>query len=294
MPQGVELPSLAVSDALRTTFSLYRRHFLTFVLVMGILALPIVLIGQIAELWTIDGPQRPPRDTTPGTFGMYVLQSIGTWAVNMEITELVPDLLTTLASGATMVVASQVLLGRNADVAAAYRRTLGRLGILFLADLIIGMAIVLVIVTCVGFLALPYLLPGLQFIGVSILLERRGPLAAIRRSWQLVKGHRKRILLSLLTVLLPPWLLFSGVYYPLHWWTAVGYDSPLRAVGGLFAADPITQFVWAADLVILALVVTFLWPLHSIMTTVLYLDLRARERPYQLPIRMHSTPSPEE
>jgi hypothetical protein len=181
-------------------------------------------------------------------------------------------------------------VGRRIGVGEAYRQTLGRFGALFLVDVVLALGFVALFVTCVGILALPYIIPALEFTSQTVLLEHRDPIAAIRRSWQLAEGHRWRIIRCQIAGVAICWLFISAPVYVLHWWAGVSHDNPLLAEVGLAGVDEVTRAVWVVDQVINIVGATVLWPLYYTLSTVLYLDLRAREAPYRLPTRSTHAP----
>jgi hypothetical protein len=284
-PEGVRLPSLAVSDALRATFSLYHRHFWTFVLVTSLLAIPTILVEPLSELIVVAAWPSDPQDPTAVTTPLDRVRGVGRAAAAFLIAMPLSTAVWALAGGAIIVLAATRRSGSHIGVGAAYSRAFGQFGSLFLVGLMLTVGVLALAFTCLGVLALPYVLPALELTDQAVLLERRRPLSAIRRSWRLAKGQRWRILLCQLTIVAIGWLLISGPVYLLHWLLGVNHDSPVLAVGGGANVDSLTWTVWIIDQLIYIVGATFLWPLYYIQATILYLDLRAREAPYRLSTR---------
>ena len=172
--------------------------------------------------------------------------------------------------------------------------TLHRLVSLILVNVLTTVVLLLLGCSILGILAIPYVFIGLSFTEQAVLIEGRGSIAAIRRSWQLVEGHRWRIFVCGAAVSAIIRLVISGPIYLFHWLTGADSGNPLSHEGGFGGADTTTQFVWLAGQGIEVFETTFLSSLFLILLTVLYFDLRAREAPYQMPSRPSPTAPPSE
>lgn len=281
---GVELPSLAVSDALRATFALYRRHFLTIVVTMGVLALPSVILPALLD-FSLDQPPIERVQST-GDVAPYFVEMALTGMFGPVVHTLVFAPLHALINGATALIAANLVLGRMAGVGPSYRAAVRPLRPMVVVHLLTIILAVLLAVTCVGILAIPYVYLGLEFVTQAVMLERRGPISAFRRSWALAKGYRWRIFWCQLVTSLPGLVAFLLPFVLERWWLVGDWKgSQITSLSAFFRADAALQASWLIELGLSAIGRLFFTPLGLLMTTVLYLDLRARERPYQLPTR---------
>jgi hypothetical protein len=173
---------LSVGELLDRTFFFYRRHFLLFV---GIAALPSVIALAFGLSTAFVGA---------GAGALFAVTSVLALAFVYLVT-------TALAQGATVVAVSQILLGRETNVAEAFGSIWSRIGELLILMLNMGVRIML------GFLL--FIVPGVVLalmyaLAVPVaVLEGKGISDSLSRSAELTKGHRWRILLIyvLLTVL---------------------------------------------------------------------------------------------
>ncbi|HVE79817.1 MAG TPA: hypothetical protein VNA89_13190 [Gemmatimonadaceae bacterium] len=175
-------------------------------------------------------------------------------------------LLGTIGWGAGVVIASDAYLLGRPDVAKAVRQAASRFWALLFGGLLQGTAVV------VGFLLL--IVPGFLFLGWAfamqavILLEGVPVLGAFDRSRYLARGHVLRILGTLLLT----FLIFAGVLLVIV--VAAGF-----LIAALFPGreGPLS--------VIVELVTVGLSPLFTVVTTLLYYDLRIRKEGFDLEVR---------
>jgi hypothetical protein len=287
--QGIELPSLSVADALRATFSLYRRHFLIIILAIGLLAVPSILVPQFL-VFEVPGPPPLERGAARGSGFVHFAQAQGARVLTLLIASVISGPLMSLSTGAAILIASSLMHERHPGVRTAYRASVRRLPALVAADYATSVAIILLMVSIFGLLALPYLALGIQFVAQAIMLERRGPIAAIRRSWELSDGHRWRLLFCLGALWVIGGVLIMLPSQAMHWWTGIGYDARVDSIAVLRDGDSMMQLVWLVDLILRLVETIFYAPLEVLLLTVLYLDHMARDVPYQLPIRPPAPP----
>jgi hypothetical protein len=174
-------------------------------------------------------------------------------------------LLGTIAWGAGIVIASDAYLSGRTDVAGAVRRAASRFWALLFG------ALLQAVIILVGFVLL--VVPGFLFLGWAfamqavIVLEGRPILAAFDRSRQLARDHVLRILGTLFLT----FLIFFGVLI------VVGLASGLLiAALGPDSTGPTS--------VIFDLVAVALSPLFTVVTTLLYYDLRIRKEGFDLEV----------
>jgi hypothetical protein len=258
---GMEaLRPLELGELLDRAFSLYRRRFALFAMIV---AVPNVLLFLFTSTMTwFNGPKDAAVVGTPGAvFTPLVLVGI--------LLGVIFYLFAIGASQAASVFAvSETYLGRPATVAGAYRHARGR--ILVLIGVVIYMSL------AAGAAALLLIVPGIIVMwrsSVAIpaaMLEDLGPRAAFERSWTLTKGFAWRagtiVFLGVIIVIVAE-LIFQ---WPFQLLATALKDTPAAAVlnvfsglGGLLAG-------------ILA------GPIALIATTIFYYDLRVRKEGFDL------------
>jgi hypothetical protein len=195
---GLRLRPLSFGELLDEIFRVYRRHFWLFVSIALLLALPSLVLqivsGQADQVGfsasllggaTGGGSEqdaRPP-DLNLAALGLQYLLAIA----------LIP-----FAEGAIALAAIDTALGRPVTLASCFRRVLRRYWAL------LGVALLGVVL-----LPLFFCLPVFVWILVrwsmavpALLAERRGPVQAIQRSWELTRDNWWRLFGILLVVVL--------------------------------------------------------------------------------------------
>lgn len=197
---------------------------------------------------------------------------------------LVQFLCTTLAEAATIVAVSDGYLEGEAPVASALGRTATRLGTLAAAALLRGLAVGvtagitvalsmvvfglvlprpfgLVFGAVLGFIPAFYVIVRTFAVAPAVMLERRGALESLARSWELARGQVGRCFVALLLA----WLIYIVL---------IAVVSLL--VGLLQPRNPTLSGVLSAAFLAL------IFPLIGVVTTLLYYDLRVRREGFDL------------
>jgi hypothetical protein len=180
-----------------------------------------------------------------------------------------------LQTGATAAAVEDRLAGRATGILPAYRRALARfwplLGAALLVLLLAGLGVfTLYVLTIVVFVYY-------AFAPQAVVLERRGALAALRRSRDLVKGFGGKVFGLLVLVSLLTSLLTFGIT------GLVELGALLIPQGGDAAAQELRKFI--VNQVIGALVGVLLAPLLPLAATLLYYDLRVRREGFDIAAR---------
>lgn len=278
---GMRLRPLDIGDVLDETFRMYRKQFVPLLTVMAIIVVPASVLSLVVTLVTgFSGPmiQRTIEqrgDLTTLIAGVILLFLVG----------LVAGLLHVAAIGAETLLISGAVLGQPIGVGEAFRQAFGRFGSLFLAGLATSIPLGLLVMTCLG-------IPFAFFIGLgwsatfpTIMLEGRGAIEAMGRSWNLVRGERWRLLVC--------WVLIFLIYYLL-----VSIPSGFFAFIAGFAAvatggNPGTiALVQAGNVLFSALGQIFFGSVLYITATILYFDLRIRKEAFDLEQRLPSDVPP--
>jgi len=173
-------------------------------------------------------------------------------------------LLGIVSTGATIVCAGRILTGQSADVAVCYSRALNFVGRLFLASLLIFLALAGSAILALLVIGIPlffYLVVAWLFTPEAIIFEGMSAVDSLRRSRDLVRGSWWRLFgIGLVYVLLGLALLIPG--------------GIAVAISG--AASP------ALGTVALGLVASLITPIFSIGSVLVYIDLRVRKEGYNL------------
>ena len=222
------------AELLDAAFEIYRRHF-PLLFTIAVIGLAPVTLATLFQ----------PGQPAAAPFVYFPLAIIG-------------GLFNLFIEAALIVAVSQVYLGREIDVASAFRGGLRHPGRVFLATLIKALVIGF------GFVAL--IVPGvfmfIRYFAVpaTVVLEDQTTLDGARRSRELSKGSGKRILATL-GVTWIFYLILSGII------TATSQG----VLGHSVAA------------VVLRLAVTgMIYPLIPIVSTLLYYDARIRKEGYDI------------
>jgi len=241
MSDAPALRPLSLGEVLDVAFGLYRSLFVQ-----------LVVVAVICQ-------------AIPMTLGVYLAASRGLF-VNIALSLLYIALAAILGSigvAASTFIVSDAYLGRETSATVALQRAttlLGRLiAISMLTSILVGLGFMLLIVPGV------ILLSGLLLSTVVAVLESPpSATAAMGRSWELTRGFRSKVFLTMVVAFLL--LLVPGI--------AIGGAGALLGDSG-----------GAASLVILVLesvLQIFIYPFVYVAMTVLYYDLRVRKEGFDL------------
>jgi hypothetical protein len=170
---------------------------------------------------------------------------------------------------------SNAILGRPLELGPACRLTIRRTPSLLWMSFLVGLAAMLLSITVVGIPFAIYLVLGWMLATPAIVLEGLGGRAALRRSAQLVKGRRWRMLGFLILMTLLVSIL-----------TLVPNALVVGALGGSpeWIVDPSasTGIALAVTTLVYAVATAIFGALYPIALTVLYYDLRVRDEAFDL------------
>lgn len=167
-----------------------------------------------------------------------------------------------VARGAAIVSIAGVLQGRPVSLTGALDPAFTRMGGLFALALIVTAGVAVAAVSIVGLLVLPYLAIRFALAFEAFMLEERGALPALGRSWTMMRGHMLRMLgVIALTLLI-----------------VIGPLAMLSLLGGAVGGSRTTQVLAEAGVsvaqgILLVPLVAFV----TATTTVFYLNLRDAE-----------------
>ena len=261
----LRLRPLGFGELLDEVFRVYRRHFWLFVSIALVLALPTLVlqivsgqadqIGFTASLLssamrgggTLDS--RPP-DTNFAALGLLYVASI----------VLIPFL-----EGAITLAAIDLALGRPATLSSTFRQVLRRywplLGLALLALLLVP------VFCCVPVFV--WILVRWSVAVPVLLAERRGPVQAIQRSWELTRDNWWRLFGILVVVVLIQAVLNS----------VLGFVALPIAIAIPFVSNVVRGAVAATVGTLGSALVT---PILYLSVVLLYFDLRIRKESFDL------------
>lgn len=265
---GTYLRPRSVGDILDASIRLYRRHYLAFTTLMAACAVAGAATQIAAHLlpsYSASGSM-PSAGELAAMFLLSPLVSLAGWLV----------VLWAMAAAARMT--ADALTGRPVDAGAAAREALGRLRSQFWGSLLVLLAIMGLSITVLGIPVAIYFGLGWALVTPAIMVEGLGGRAAMRRSSQLVRGHRMRVVgLGALV-----WIIAAVLSY-----------VPLALVGSATGGNPLQAFTPAGQtgstfvgaLLVEVLSTTLVGALGEIAFTLLYFDLRVREEAFDLEVR---------
>jgi hypothetical protein len=238
----IALRPRSATELVDAAFQLYRRDPLPLITGLAIIYVPWLLFVAIAGFTSLLTAQADP---TAFEVRSYVL------AVGSELVAYL------LAATLMTVLASDLYLGRPIDLVASIRAILPRLGAVLVAALIVAVC------GLFGFLFLVvpgvYVVLRLFAVKQAVLLEGKSGVAAVGRSWNLVKGHAWHVFVTMLLALLLNLALTFGA-------GMVAFLIPSMI----------------ARLVLSTAVKVVVYPLISTIETVLYYDIRIRREGFDI------------
>ena len=229
-----ELLPGSVADLISRTFGIYQDSFGPLVL--------IALVGQI------------PLFLSAFTSSEALVASLGLAGLFTGL----------LANAASVYAVAQRYLGRTATAATCYQVALSNAITLLLAFIVFALAIGLAVVLSLVLIGLPllvYVLVVWFFYTQAIIIEGQGPVAALVRSWALVRGT---------------------------WWRVFGIGIVfvlVLGIAGVFAAIPGFILFMANETLgnlLVSVGTVLVAPIAYVGATLVYFDLRVRKEGYNV------------
>jgi hypothetical protein len=247
-PQG-GIPPKTLGEILSAAFNIYKANASQLILIVAVVVVPLSLVSAIFS-GVLFAPDKVRVTNTGGVVVFdYAGRGLGAFLLVGAIGALIAILISAVLQAAILRAAAQATIGDPVDVEASYRYGWKRLWSVVLVSILVGL------VVAVGFILL--VIPGiifLVFLSVSIpvlIVEGRRGTEAMGRSWNLVKGNF--------------WHAFAVVVVAA---LIVGIiSSIIGAIGG----DN-----WAVRWIFTAIAQILTVPFASLVSVLLYLDLRAR------------------
>jgi hypothetical protein len=293
------LRPLGVGDVLDRTFTVYRSKPLVFIGLSAIWYLLLVLVFVVLAVAIFAGAlaafSRQTATPSPDQIAGAVAGIIGFVIVAV----IFAILLFSAQSAALVHAAARRYLAKDVAIGEAFRAGLSASARLFIAGVLVFLAILgvwavlliaaaltnqglaFVVAVLAGIVATAYLGCSWLVAPVIVVVEKMGPIAALGRAWRLSSGSRWRIfgiqvLLFILNLVLS--LLIGGIF---GGFAAAGGQS---GTPGTFGATNVIQ-------TLVNLASTIIWaPVEWIAFTVLYYDLRVRKEAFDLQLAAEALP----
>ena len=281
--RGIRLRPLDISDVLDELFRVYKQSFVPIITAMAIVVVPSALLTLFATLILLglglgmsqaSITDRLSREATIALLGA----GIGA-ALIMFLLAIVTSLAQLVAAGALVRVVSNTILGEPISIADAYREALDRFWRLSGVGICVSIPLMLLVVTCLGIPVAVFVGLGWSLVFQAIMLEGQGIFDSMRRSWGLVDGHRWRLLVCFLLIIVIEWFLLAAPSGSLAVMTAgvTAFSDDSLAVQ--MAMQIVQTVVQAACQVLFT-------PIGYIGATLIYYDLRVRKEAYDLQQRL--------
>ncbi|TMK44907.1 MAG: hypothetical protein E6G55_10225 [Actinobacteria bacterium] len=238
-----------LGEILSEAFRIYRENAAKLMVIVAVVVVPLSFIGALLghfvgepTLHRVKILGQPATIEYSRSFGVTILALLIAAAIGVIIWAIL--------QAAILRGAAQATIGDPVDVEASYRWGLSRFGSVLLVALLVG------IVVGVGFILL--IIPGLiflVFLSVSepaLIVENRRGTEALKRSWNLVRGHFWHALVVILIA-----AILTGIV-----------QGILTAIGG---------HNWFVRWIFSAIAQILTSPFSALVTVLLYLDLRARK-----------------
>ena len=306
---SMELRPLSLGELLDRSFTLYRRHFSTFVGIMAVPAVAALLMNVFAQAGQVVTGVNFADRTPPNPAAIIWLMF---WVCGLFVLVLVYFVAHTVALGATSAAVSDLYLDRPVTVAAAYGRIRGRIGRIILLLLLVsirllGVILATVILVSVGVAIGGGIAPVSSIVFATIVLFGGGVLAgfmalryalsvpalaveeisandALQRSIRLTRGSLGRVFVL---------VVFATI---IVYVTVLIFQAPLMMAAAI--AGPETQLAFWLNLigaVTGAIAGAISGPVMIIAFAVLYYDVRIRHEGLDLQIildKLGSVPGP--
>ena len=257
----ISLRPRSTTEIIDAAVQLLRQHYKELVTTTAIFIIPVILLRAIFPMPVV----------VPGQMPQFGGGIIGTF-----VQVIAAIVLGSMSTAAVVVIVSDSYLGREVTIGAAINRVLERFGT------VLGATILQTLIIIGGFIL--FIIPGLIFIAWYfatinvVMVEGRGTFAALGRSKSLTAGSVGKILGT---------LILAGLAILL-----------VQFVVGLILALVIPALRTNSNISAIesSIVSIFIYPLVTVVVTLLYYDLRIRKEGFDLEIMAKelgfATPTP--
>lgn len=246
---------------------LFRSHFVTLIKISAAVLLPIGIIQILATTivgpldmtsFLIENPDATPEEVLGPMIPIYSV---------LAVTGILTFLGSVWVQAASILALTQVYQGISPDWAASLRASLRRFLPLMLATILITLVPGIGLIFCIA--------PGVflwtmwSVTPAALMAEQKGPLAAMSRSWQLVKGRFWPVLGAMILGYLLYWVVSQ----------IISTVTAVVTVAGAMASDSFSFIPSVLGSVIVSILSA---PFLAAMVTIIYFDLRVRKEGYDL------------
>src|SRR3954468_18988 len=242
-----QLRPLALGEILDVSIKLVRRNWRTLATLVLIAAVPVAIVSLLITTSTSTTTYDPTTDVRVRDDG----SAYGAGVAVHQLLQLVLYLLATVACFGAI---ADGYLGRRPEWRSSLRVAARR------APMALVMGILAFLAIAAGFIAI--VIPGI-FLAVrwsvalpALLLERRGPVAALGRSWQLVKGFWWKVFGTLFVAYLLVFVLSLAVGGVVG--VVLGVFTSVDSLLGLTLQEAVGVFVQVFTLPFIAAVIVVL------------------------------------
>src|SRR5262245_897416 len=257
LPEQPGSPSLLrprrVGEILGDAFRLYARHWQNLIVIVAVIVVPLsILQVLLSDLWIRAGFEneeiRGGIEVSTGTAIGGVFAALVFSAISV--------LMWTILTGAITRAAAGTFLGRDLELAESYRYGFARFWSIVLVGVLSALAIAggFLLLIVPGFIVLTFLVCAIP----ALVIEDTRGRAALRRSWNLVRGYGWHVFGTIIVAALIN-AVFSGLL------TAPFGDN------------------YAARSIVAAIASVITMPFMALVGVFIYLDLRVRKERYAAP-----------
>lgn len=262
-----DLRPLGIGEMVDAAIRLFRTHFRTLIKISAAVLVPLGLVQLIATI--IVGPADLTSfisvdvNATPEE----VLGPLVPAYVVLGVTSILTSLGSVLVEGASITALAQVYQGQEPDWRSSLRAGLRRFIPLTLSTILMYLVAGIGLIFCLA--------PGIflwtmwSVSAAALVTEQKGPVAALRRSWQLVKGRFWPVLGAM--------ALGYLLYYVIS--QIISVVTGVITVIGTLNSD---SFSFVPTVIGTIIVSVLAAPFLAAMVTIVYFDLRVRKEGYDL------------
>jgi hypothetical protein len=247
-PSEGRLPARGLGDILSAAFDIYRSNASQLLLIVAVVVVPLSILDFLLSHFAFAPHKKSERIqnqvvrvTETRSFWIFILAALVATAISFIISALL--------QAAILRAATQATIGDELDVDRSYRWGLRRFGSVLLVSILVGLAV------GIGFVL--FIIPGIIFLVMFavavpvVVVENRRGTEAMRRSWELVRGHFWHVLGVIVVA-----AIITGLV-----------QAVFNAIGGSNAV---------LELILGTIGQIIVAPFSALVAILLYLDVRAR------------------
>jgi hypothetical protein len=254
------LQPMGIGEILDGAIKLYRSQWKTLMAIVAIILVPITFL-QVFLTREIGGPFADPTTTTQAELNSSILVSFVLAAIQLLVVQ--PFLVAAVAKAS-----ADVYLGHQVRVGPTFRFAISRI------HSILWISIIAILATGLGLLLL--IVPGIiifvryTFGSTVLVVEGRKGSKALGRSWRLAKGSFWKILVA---------LFLAGIL--------ASVIQGILTIPGSIAYAAVGPAGWPFYAIGLSLAQILTTPFATLITVLLYFDLRIRKEAFDLEVMAH-------